>query len=55
MGFLVLPAISTIGKTAADVDKLMEQARNMMLKALEELAQDSYSKTAGSKVASKIS
>ena len=41
----VLTPISTVGKTAADVDTLMQQTRDLMLKTLEEMAQDSQAKT----------
>ena len=41
----VLEPISTLGKTAADVDSLLQQARDGMLKALEEMAQDSQATT----------
>lgn len=42
----VLPAISTKGKTAADVDDLLQQTRESMLGALHEMARDSKSKVA---------
>lgn len=41
--FTVLPPISTKGKTAADVDALLQETREAMLKALHEMAQDSQS------------
>jgi len=39
----VLPPISTKGKTAADVDALVQETREAMLKALHEMAEDSQS------------
>lgn len=39
---LVLPPISTKGKTAADVDALLQEARDSMLNALKEMWNDSH-------------
>lgn len=52
---IVLPAISTKGKTAADVDDLLQQTRESMLNALKEMAQDTQSQTAGNGTAKKTS
>lgn len=41
--YIVLKPISTKGKTAADVDALLVETREAMLKALHEMAQDSQS------------